>query len=75
MEKNVDKTLYKNYDKNLLLFESANSEKIRFLNKVNEYRKNINRDKFIIIIKWVLSFLIIYNSNLLRWIKYLIPIF
>ena len=59
MEKNVDKTLYKNYDNNLLLFESANAEKNRFLNKVNEYRKNINRDKFIIIIKWILSFLII----------------
>jgi len=61
MEKN-DKTPYKNisnYDKNFLIIESANIEKNRFLNKVNDYRKNINRDKFIIIIKWVLSFLII----------------
>ena len=62
IENNYEKSQDKNgsnYEKNLLQIEAENAEKNRFLNKVNEYRKNINRDKFIIIIKWVLSFLII----------------
>ena len=56
-DKNQNKTNH--FNKNKINQEDENMEKIGVINIINEFKKNINKDKFILIIKWILSIIII----------------
>jgi len=49
-----------NFDKYRAENKSRNNDKIKILNIINEYRTKINKDRFILIIKSILSIIIIF---------------
>ena len=48
-----------NYDKNKSENERGNNDKIKILNIIKEYRTKINKDRFILIIKYILFIIIV----------------
>ena len=50
----------KKYNKNIFMNNNVKDNNYNVLNKINENKKKINKDKFISIIKWILSIIIIF---------------
>ena len=59
-EENIKGKNKLNFDKNRVENESRNDDKIKVLNIIKEYRTKINKDRFILIIKSILSVIIIF---------------
>ena len=62
--KNKNDIKGKYFNKNEI-HEIENIEKLRVLDIINDYRKRINKDKFILIIKWILSIIIIIIMSII----------